>query len=153
MFNGCTALTNAPALPAEQLADACYNGMFNGCTALTNAPALPAEQLADNCYYGMFNGCTALTNAPALPAEQLADACYIGMFYGCTALSSVTMLATNTSEFYNIIQWLLNAGTSAQSRTLKLKNVNVYNAIKDNSNYLPDNWKSGASGTTIIFKE
>ena len=126
--------------------------MFYGCTALTNAPALPATQLANNCYNGMFNGCAALTNAPALPAEQLADACYIGMFYGCTALSSVTMLASSTSNFNYIIKWLQNAGTSAQSRTLKLKNSDAYNAITTFSQ-LPDNWKSGASGTTIIFEE
>ena len=151
MFAGCTALTNAPALPATQLATNCYQTMFSGCTALTNAPALPATQLADYCYTGMFNGCTALTNAPALPATELAKYCYENMFYDCTALSSVTMLASNTSDFYYIIDWLLNAGTSAQSRTLKFKNVDAYNAIKDNSDYLPDIWKSGKA--TIIFEE
>ena len=179
MFYGCTALTNAPALPATELTERCYYSMFYGCTALKSAPALPAEQLAKWCYYSMFYGCTALKSAPALPAEKLALFCYNNMFNGCTALtqapelkastiktscysymfdgcsnlSSVTMLAEDVSVEYYLMQWLKNAGTSAQSRTLKLKNSDVYNALKSQSNYLPDNWKSDASGTTIIFEE
>ena len=179
MFNGCTALTNAPALPATELTEKCYYSMFYGCTALKSAPALPAEQLAKWCYYSMFYGCTALKSAPALPATELADKCYNNMFNGCTALtqapelkastiktscysymfdgcsnlSSVTMLAEDVSVGNYLMQWLENAGTSAQSRTLKLKNSDVYNALKSESYYLPDNWKSDASGTTIIFEE
>ena len=179
MFYGCTALTNAPALPATELTERCYYSMFYGCTALKSAPALPATELADNCYRGMFNGCTALKSAPALPAEKLALFCYNNMFNGCTALtqapelkastiktscysymfdgcsnlSSVTMLAEDVSVKNYLMQWLENAGTSAQSRTLKLKNSDVYNALKSQSYYLPDNWKSDASGTTIIFEE
>ena len=179
MFYGCTALTNAPALPATELTERCYYSMFYGCTALKSAPALPATELADNCYRGMFYGCTALKSAPALPAEKLALFCYNNMFNGCTALtqapelkastiktscysymfdgcsnlSSVTMLAEDVSVEHYLMQWLENAGTSAQSRTLKLKNSDVYNALKSQSNYLPDIWESGASGTTIIFEE
>ena len=179
LFNGCTQLTTAPMLPATKLADNCYEGMFYGCTALTNAPALPATELTERCYYSMFYGCTALKSAPALPAEKLALFCYNNMFNGCTALtqapelkastiktscysymfdgcsnlSSVTMLAEDVSVGNYLMQWLKNAGTSAQSRTLKLKNSDVYNALKSQSNYLPDNWKSDASGTTIIFEE
>jgi hypothetical protein len=54
----------------------CYYYMFNGCTSLTQAPALPATELADYCYEGMFASCTSLTQAPALPAEILAENCY-----------------------------------------------------------------------------
>ena len=179
LFNGCTQLTTAPMLPATKLADNCYEGMFYGCTALTNAPALPATELTERCYYSMFYGCTALKSAPALPAEKLALFCYNNMFNGCTALtqapelkastiktscysymfdgcsnlSSVTMLAEDVSVENYLMQWLKNAGTSAQSRTLKLKNSDVYNALKSQIYYLPDNWKSDASGTTIIFEE
>ena len=153
MFYGCTALKSAPALPATELADNCYQGMFNGCTALKSAPALPAEKLALFCYNNMFNGCTALTQAPELKASTIKTSCYSYMFDGCSNLSSVTMLAEDVSVKNYLMQWLKNAGTSAQSRTLKLKNSDVYNALKSQSNYLPDNWKSGASGTTIIFEE
>ena len=31
--------------------------MFNGCTALTTAPELPATTLANSCYQNMFSGC------------------------------------------------------------------------------------------------
>ena len=34
--------------------------MFQGCTSLTQAPALPATTLADYCYFSMFQGCTSL---------------------------------------------------------------------------------------------
>ena len=153
MFYGCTALKSAPALPATELADNCYQGMFNGCTALKSAPALPAEKLALFCYNNMFNGCTALTQAPELKASTIKTSCYSYMFDGCSNLSSVTMLAEDVSVEHYLMQWLKNAGTSAQSRTLKLKNSDVYNALKSQSNYLPDNWKSDSSGTTIIFEE
>ena len=153
MFYGCTALKSAPALPATELADNCYRGMFNGCTALKSAPALPAEKLALFCYNNMFNGCTALTQAPELKASTIKTSCYSYMFDGCSNLSSVTMLAEDVSVEHYLMQWLKNAGTSAQSRTLKLKNSDVYNALKSQSYYLPDNWKSDASGTTIIFEE
>lgn len=39
------------------MAEGCYNSMFQGCTALTTAPALPATTLASYCYGGMFYGC------------------------------------------------------------------------------------------------
>ena len=92
MFYGCTALTQAPALPAKTLADYCYSSMFYGCTALTQAPALPATTLADYCYEWMFSGCTSLTKAPALPAKTLAISCYHTMFYGCTSLTQAPEL-------------------------------------------------------------
>ena len=153
MFNGCTDLKSAPALPATELAERCYQGMFNGCTALKSAPALPAEKLALFCYNNMFNGCTALTQAPELKASTIKTSCYSFMFDGCSNLSSVTMLAEDVSVEHYLMQWLEHAGTSAQSRTLKLKNSDVYNALKSQSHYLPDNCKSDASGTTIIFEE
>ena len=34
MFNGCTSLTQAPALPATTLSDSCYRDMFKGCASL-----------------------------------------------------------------------------------------------------------------------
>lgn len=39
------------------MADYCYSYMFEGCTSLTTAPALPATTLASNCYYRMFYSC------------------------------------------------------------------------------------------------
>ena len=107
MFYGCTALTQAPALPATTLAPGCYADMFYGCTSLTQAPALPATTLADYCYYDMFYGCASLTQAPALPATTLADDCYENMFYGCTSLTQAPALpATTLAEYcyYDMFQ-------------------------------------------------
>ena len=98
MFNGCTNLTTAPALPATTLAVGCYGMMFWGCTSLTTAPALPATTLAINCYYYMFRGCTSLTTAPNLPATTLADSCYSSMFYGCSSFK-VSSTRTGTYQY------------------------------------------------------
>ena len=157
MFDDCTSLTVAPELPATTLSPYCYNYMFSDCTSLTTAPALPATDLAESCYSGMFSGCTALTKTPELKASILVTDCYSYIFLGCSNLSSVTMLAEDVNAEICLYLWLGNSGTSAQSRTLKLKNATVYNTIINTTYYnrpaLPDNWKSGASGTTIIFEE
>ena len=46
-------------------------------------------------------------------------------------------------------KWLLNAGTGATSRTLIVKDEEAYEALKANTNYLPNNWKKGYEGTTV----
>ena len=96
MFNGCAALTQAPALPAMTLTPYCYRSMFQNCTALTQAPTLPATTLTPSCYRYMFQKCTGLTQAPALPATTLADSCYNSMFNGCTALTQAPDLPATT---------------------------------------------------------
>ena len=130
----------------------CY--LFSGCSVLTSAPELPAETLADFCYVRMFEECTNLTSAPELPAETLADCCYHEMFWGCTKLSTVTMLAPSdqiTSK-YASLNWLNDAGTGASSRTLKVQNADAYNALKNTADYLPDIWKEGDTGATVLFE-
>lgn len=89
------------------MASSCYYGMFVGCTALTQAPALPAATLAVGCYGSMFFGCTSLTQAPALPATTLTDNCYIVMFFGCTSLK---LSSTQTGE-YTVAYRIPTAGT------------------------------------------
>ena len=182
MFSGCTSLESAPELPATTLADNCYSSMFNGCTSLTDAPVLKATTLAIYCYYCMFKGCTSLTSAPELKATTLADYCYFSMFYdctsltaapelkattlpiycyycmfkGCTKMSTVTMLAPSDkiSKVSNCCyNWLKNAGTdeTVKSRTLKVMDADAYTALEGNDN-LPDNWKIGATNTTVKYK-
>ena len=145
LFTNCKVLTSAPNLPATTLANKCYNSMFSGCSNLLEAPELPAETLAENCYSNMFYDCTSLTSAPKLPATKLADYCYSYMFSHCTNLSTVTMLApsdqiTGTSNC--CINWLKDAGTGATSRTLKVTDVDAYDALVTKG-YLPDNWQKG----------
>lgn len=102
MFKDCTNLTKAPKeLPAETLADFCYQYMFNGCSQLTTTPKLPAETLAKQCYQAMFYGCTNLTHAYVKAAFKKGYPYYEcdHMFYGCTAPGAVihTTSANKTS--------------------------------------------------------
>ena len=155
MFYGCTSLTSAPELKATKLAESCYNSMFYGCTSLTSAPKLPATTLEKYCYYEMFYGCTNLTSAPELTATELAETCYCKMFYNCANLSSVTMLAPsdkieNTSSSFNY--WLYGAGTKdGITRTLIVLDEAAYNALVNNTAYLPANWKKDATNTTVEY--
>lgn len=154
LFSGCSVLTSAPELPATTLAEDCYERMFEGCTNLTTAPKLPAETLAEQCYEGMFMNCSNLTSAPELPAETLAINCYLNMFWGCTKLSTVTMLAPSDkiTSIFAYMDWLDGAGTGANSRTLKVQDEDAYNALVT-TGYLPENWKKGATNTTVQNKD
>ena len=156
MFAGCTSLTSAPELKATTLANYCYYNMFEDCTSLESAPELKATTLADYCYESMFSGCTSLEKAPELKATTLADYCYESMFNGCTKLSTVTMLAPSDkiSEATDCcLYWLYNAGTdeTVTSRTLIVTDEAAYNELKNKKNYLPSNWKKGATNTTVEY--
>ena len=159
LFQNCSVLTSAPELPATTLANFCYYNMFDGCTSLTSAPELKATTLAIYCYYCMFYGCTSLTTAPALKATTLAYGCYGNMFEGCTKLSTVTMLAPSDqiSKASNncCYNWLYNAGTdkTVTSRTLIVKDEDAYKALENNTDYLPDIWKKGATNTTVLNED
>ena len=100
VFEGCTSLTKAPALPATKLANNCYQHMFYGCTSLTEAPELPATTISPYCYDNMFYGCTSLTKAPELPATTISSYCYSSMFYGCTSLTKAPELPATTISSY-----------------------------------------------------
>ena len=144
MFSGCKNLKSAPELPAKILKTGCYDKMFSGCVSFETAPTLPAETLAGFCYRSMFSGCKNLKSAPALRVETLETACYNLMFDGCTNLSSVTMLAPS-DQIQNAsgccTKWLQNAGTKEGiTRTLIVKNVDAYDALVTKS-FLPAKWK------------
>ena len=118
MFQGCTALTQAPSLPATTLTGSCYSSMFQGCTALTQAPSLPATTLAPGCYENMFMYCSRLTQAPALPATTLANACYNSMFQDCTSLK---LSSTKTDEYIQEYRVPSSGnGTSAMSALIDM---------------------------------
>ena len=57
------------------------------------------------------------------------------------------MLATKYSTNWCLDNWLDNAGTSAQSRTLKLASQTVYNGLM-NKGYLPTEWQQGKATIT-----
>ena len=150
MFLGCKHLNTAPELPATILAKACYERMFERCIYLNTAPELPATELAEDCYSYMFCDCRSLQKAPSLSAETLASGCYEYMFKECTILSSATMLAPSNQILKKCIRdWLIEAGTKEGiTRTLIVKDEAAYNALVD---YLPDDWKKDAAGTTVQY--
>ena len=146
MFSGCTSLTAAPELKATTLARSCYSSMFSRCTSLEKAPELKATTLVEKCYFCMFSGCTSLEKAPELKATTLVESCYESMFNGCTKLTSVTMLAPSdqiSQATYCCYNWLYNAGTdeTVTSRTLIVTDEAAYNALVNNTAYLPAIWK------------
>lgn len=100
MFANCRNLVKAPALPAKTLTEFCYECMFEGCTSLKTAPELPATTLADYCYRSMFSGCKSLETAPTLSVETLADNCYSTMFKGCTSLKTAPVLPAKSLTSY-----------------------------------------------------
>ena len=85
--------------------DYAFGGLFMLCSALTQAPQLPATTLAPGCYEYMFNGCQSLTKAPELPATTLADYCYDNMFSECGSLKEVRVSATTTA-YMALTNWL-----------------------------------------------
>ena len=147
MFYGCSSLKTAPKLPAKTMASECYTHMFYGCSSLKKAPELPATELARNCYGGMFFNCKNLTTAPVLSATALVDYCYDQMFINCKKLSSITILAPSTEisrVAFNLPGLIwLKDAGTDASVTRTLK-------VKDEAAYealvkkrLDDNWKIG----------
>lgn len=112
LFDHCRALTSAPELPAENLADHCYKSMFYACSSLKTAPKLPAKILASECYIHMFNGCSSLKKAPELPAETLADGCYGSMFQDCYALESAPASLPAKKMASQCYSWMFNGCSS-----------------------------------------
>lgn len=119
LFVECSALKQAPILPATTLSENCYALMFAG-TSITKAPQLPATNLAAGCYSTMFGGCEYLINPPKLSSEVLANACYSYMFTGCTSLLSVpklpaqNILNETSNAYYGAYQGMFNGCTSLE---------------------------------------
>lgn len=106
LFYECTALSEAPDLPATTLSGGCYTAMFYGCTSLTSAPDLPATTLEGQCYGGMFSDCTSLVEGPDIAATALEwRSCY-EMFRGCSNLEYVGVNFSEWSSNSDTYYWL-----------------------------------------------
>ena len=144
LFEGCTALTAAPSLPAETLKANCYKQMFAKCSALEKAPKVRAKQYADYACFEMFQDCTALTEVPDLEDATLAPHCYNAMFMGCTALQTAPVLKAKT------------LATACYSNMFKncssINKITVYFTDWNNKEYTAY-WVQGvaASGTFVCF--
>ena len=82
--------------------------MFDGCTNLIAAPALPATKLADYCYSYMFSGCKSLVVAPVLPATELVNGCYNCLFLGCDKLNYIKAMFLTTPSTSYTTSWIYN---------------------------------------------
>ena len=147
MFYGCTSLTEAPVLPATTLANYCYQYMFSGCTSLTKAPELPATTLANSCYHGMFEVCTSLTEAPVLPATTLANYCYQYMFNGCTSLTKAPELPATTLA-NSCYQYMFNGCSSLNEVRCKISSTI---SSSDISSVYASNWLSNVASTGTFY--
>lgn len=141
LFYGCTALTQAPALPATTLTGNCYDSMFRFCNSLTKAPSLPATTVGSHCYFSMFSDCKYLTQAPSLPATNLTPACYPYMFSNCVSLTQAPSLPA-TNLFAYCYQ---NMFDGCQS----LKEVRI--AATRTATGALNNWLKGVSATGDLY--
>lgn len=125
-------------LPATNLSgrSVCYSHMFNGCSSLVSAPALPATTLGYQCYNSMFTQCTSLTAAPVLPATHLDMYSYGGMFNGCTSLNYVEVYAEDLGTYdAGFNDWLLNVSSTG---TFK-KSANM-TSFPSGASGIPSGW-------------
>ena len=143
MFRDCTALVQAPELPATTLATYCYFSMFRGCTALAQAPELPVTTLAGSCYNSMFYGCTSLAQAPKLPATTLATQCYSSMFRYCINIDCIkcSFKAFASGSTNN---WL--SGVSSTGTFICPTALGTNETIQRGISYCPEGW-------TVINKD
>ena len=135
MFSGCRSLIKAPELPATTLRQQCYFRMFQGCQSLIKAPELPATTLDSNCYYAMFSECRSLTKAPTLPATRIKDGGYYAMFSGCQSLNEVRIAAT-IRESKAMDNWL--EGVSATGDFYCDPNATIF---PTGTSGIPENWR------------
>lgn len=111
MFQGCTALTAAPELPANgTIATEGYRGMFYGCTAMATPPshlAVNPVNGSNSNFMEMFQGCTSLLLSPEISATEVRSKGCQSMFSGCTALTAapdlpaVTVAANAYNSMFN----------------------------------------------------
>lgn len=86
MFNGCSQLEEAPAIPSRALeAQACL-GMFEQCINLKKASKILAKEVGASACSNMFAYCSSLTEMGDLVATVLSTGSFQGMFQSCTNL-------------------------------------------------------------------
>ena len=126
LFQGCSALTSAPSLPATTLTSYCYHSMFRGCTCLREPPALEASTLTSYCYYAMFRDCTSLKYTPTLASTSLGARCYGEMFYNCISLETITTLPATTVTDYCYYYMFYNCVKLKTTPALNATTLGIY---------------------------
>lgn len=92
LCNGQTNLYSAVNLSGWDLSKVeSLGGAFNGCTSLSQIPALDIPNAVN--IGNIYRKCKGITNATFLDNRNVMSMSYA--FYGCTALTNVTMTGTN----------------------------------------------------------
>lgn len=136
-------------LPEPSVYTKGFASMFRACTALKEAPRLPATQLCAGCYEYMFQDCTALEKAPDLPATTLKDRCYRYMFDGCNNLKEVHVSFTSYADLTNPIEkWL----PDVNSGNCKLYCPDELRRALERDELLPAGWSFATQGSPSSVK-
>jgi hypothetical protein len=89
MFRECTALIKAPTIPNSVIK---CTDMFRDCSSLTEAPIIPNG--VKGCSR-MFKNCTSLTKGPVIPHNIISC---ISMFQGCSSLTEAFAIPEGIRE-------------------------------------------------------
>lgn len=136
MFQGCTAMVDAPDLPANRLSSYSYAYMFKDCSSLATAPKINGDaSLGTRCFNEMFENCTSLTTAPDLPYPTLSNACFYRMFKGCSSLNYIKCLATDISAINCTSGWV--EGVAATGTFVKAATMTDWTT---GTNGIPSGW-------------
>lgn len=92
MFQYCTSLIKAPGIISIAPAYCCEE-MFDGCSALTEAPELTAKVLYNSSYRSMFRGCSNLAYIKCLATDLSANASVYGWVEGVAATGTFVKAA------------------------------------------------------------
>ena len=117
MFQDCTSLTQAPALPATTLAMDCYSDMFYRCSNLTKLPYLPATTLAERCYEQMFSYCISIKLSTTQTDEYVQEYRIPSFENGTTATGALSSMFSNTNGTFT--------GTPVINTTYYLSSDNI----------------------------
>ena len=110
IFNNCTSLVNAPALPNS--INTCRMA-FSNCTSLVNAPDMSGMNITGDSGY-MFQYCNNLTTFENFP--QITS--LMGFFRYCNNLTNVGNIPNSVTDMYETFQYcesLVNVGTIPNS--------------------------------------
>ena len=141
-YDGCTALTTAPAIP-DSVEDMFYT--FSGCTALTTAPTIPSSVKNMN---NTFNGCSALTGTMRIKAYPFGSINYAGCFDNAATNSGTSLTVNYTSANASIIDAIIATQSSGSSHIAKaFTSVDVENNTTPSGGIATFEATTGTSGT------
>ena len=118
-----TGITEAPELPATELADYCYQWMFSSCGNLTKVPELKATDVPEGGYGYMFRSCNALTEVPAINVKTLGNYSLQGMFYNCQGLTKAPALTAESVGERGLSEMFENCYNLTKAGAISVKNV------------------------------